>query len=53
MKLLGNSVSVPVVHALAAAIIETGCFSELKNFSEKFSAEENQMHSIDDTSILV
>lgn len=53
MKLLGNSVSVPVVHALAAAIIETGCFSELKNFSEKFSVGENQMHSIDDTSILV
>jgi DNA (cytosine-5)-methyltransferase 1 len=28
MKLLGNSVSVPVIQTLVAAIIETGCFSD-------------------------
>ena len=31
MKLLGNSVSVPVIQALVAAIIETGCFSITPN----------------------
>jgi hypothetical protein len=31
MKLVGNSVSVPVISALVAAITETGCFSEPAN----------------------
>ena len=53
MKLLGNSVSVPVIHALAAAIIETGCLSELKKSSGRFSADVNPMQSIDCTSIVV
>ena len=37
MKLLGNSVSVPVVHTLAAAMIETGCFSDRETSSRGFS----------------
>lgn len=28
MKLIGNSVSVPVIYALAAAMVETGCFED-------------------------
>ena len=34
MKLIGNSVSVPVISALMAAIAETGCFSELANSTD-------------------
>lgn len=30
MKLIGNSVSVPVIDCLVKAIIETGVFNELK-----------------------
>ncbi len=53
MRLLGNSVSVPVVHALAAAIVETGCFSQSKKLSEQFSVGGNSMHSIERTPLLI
>ncbi len=52
MKLLGNSVSVPVIHTLAAAIIETGCFSDGKTVSEIFSNNADPMPSINNTAIV-
>lgn len=53
MKLLGNSVSVPVIQTLVAAIAETGCFSEPKTSAQPLSAAVDLMPSIDRTSVLI
>ncbi|HRO52976.1 MAG TPA: DNA (cytosine-5-)-methyltransferase [Alicycliphilus sp.] len=53
MKLLGNSVSVPVIHTLAAAIVETGCFSNQETVPRIFSADANPMSSIISAPVVV
>jgi DNA (cytosine-5)-methyltransferase 1 len=37
MKLIGNSISVPVISTLVAAIVETGCFADMVGLNEQVS----------------
>ena len=51
MKLLGNSVAVPVVEALICAIIKTGVFGESNNISLPYSPIAVQKQNFDQISL--
>ena len=46
MKLLGNSVSVPVIEVLAKAIINTGVFDEVEEFSTHIQPHKGALEEI-------